>query len=100
MRRTGPTIAIALAATIGATLAVAWAAGDEERSPGGAPPQRNTEERPFGGPPPSNREIRVKKAGKKCATAAGECYLSKARAVGTACTCPEGDDKGAQGKVE
>ena len=58
-----------------------------------------TEERPFGGPPPGNREIRLKKAGKKCATAVNACDLSKARAVGTLCKCPEGDDKGVQGKV-
>ena len=41
-----------------------------------------------------------KKAGKKCTTAAGICDLTKARPVGTACTCPEGDNNGAQGKVQ
>jgi len=99
MKSLAPIAAIAALAVFSYSTA-SLAADDRERPFGGPSPQRNTEERPFGGPPPSNREIRVKKAGKKCATAAGECYLSKARAVGTACTCPEGDDKGAQGKVE
>ena len=92
--------AMAAAAAIVVSVACAWAADDKDRPFGGPSPQRNTEERPFGGPPPGNREIRFKKAGKKCVTAAGVCDLSKARAVGALCTCPEGDDKGAEGKVE
>ncbi len=95
MRPTGPTIAIALAATIGATLAAAGAADDKERSPGGAPPQRNTEERPFGGPPP-DRKLKFRKVGKTCRTAAGTCELAKATSVGTVCSCANG----AEGKVE
>ncbi len=97
MRRIRPIAALAAATAIGICAGCVWAADDKDGEP---PPQRNTEERPFGGPPPGNREIRFKKAGKKCATAAGVCDLSKARPVGTACTCPEGDYKGAQGKVE
>jgi hypothetical protein len=100
MRRIRPIAALAAAAAICISAACVWAADDKERPFGGPSPQRNTEERPFGGPPPGNRDILFKKAGKKCATAAGVCDLSKARAVGTLCTCPEGDDKGAEGKVE
>jgi hypothetical protein len=88
------------AALVGVTAACVWAADDKDRPFGGPPPQRSTEERPFGGPPPSDRVIKFKKAGKKCTTAAGNCDLAKARPVGTACTCPEGDVSGAQGKVE
>jgi hypothetical protein len=81
------------------SVACVWAADDKDRPFGGPPPQRNTEERPFGGPPPGNREIKFGKSGKKCATATLVCDLTKARRVGTACTCPEGDAKGAEGKV-
>jgi hypothetical protein len=100
MRRIRPIAVLAAAAAIGIFASCVWAADDKDRPFGGPSPQRNTEERPFGGPPPGNRDIRFKKAGKKCATAAGVCDLTKARAVGTLCTCPEGDDKGAPGKVE
>jgi hypothetical protein len=95
MGRTGPTIALSLAAAFGATLAAAWAADNKERLPGGAPPQRSTEERPFGGPPP-DRKFKFRKAGKTCRTAAGACELDKAAAVGTACSCANG----VEGKVE
>jgi hypothetical protein len=93
---------IAAAAATSSILltAVAWAADDGNRPFGGPPPQRNTEERPFGGPPPSDRKIQFKKRGKKCRTTVGLCELVKGRAVGTACTCPDGDSSGAQGKVE
>jgi hypothetical protein len=99
MKLSAPIVAIAAWAVFSYSTAT-LAADDRERPFGGPLPQRNTEERPFGGPPPGNREIRLKKTGKKCATATGICGLSKPRAVGTICTCPEGDDKGAQGKVE
>ena len=99
MKSSAPVAAIVALAVF--SYSKATFAADAKDQPSGEPsPQRNTEERPFGGPPPGNREIRFKKAGKKCATAAGVCDLSKARAVGTLCTCPEGDDKGAEGKVE
>ena len=99
MKSSVPIAAIAALAIFSYSTAI-LAADDKDRPLGESSPQRNTEERPFGGPPPGNREIRFKKTGKKCATAAGVCDLSKARAVGTLCTCPEGDDKGAQGKIE
>jgi len=99
MKSSAPIAAIAALAIFGYSTAT-LAADDKDRPSREPSPQRNTEERPFGGPPPGNREIRFKKAGKKCATAASVCDLSKARAVGTLCTCPEDDDKGAQGKVE
>ena len=100
MKSSTPIAAIAALAIFGYSTAI-LAADDKDRPSGEPSPQRNTEERPFGGPPPGNREIRFKKAGKKCAAQRpAVCDLSKARAVGTLCTCPEGDDKGAQGKVE
>ena len=95
MKWLGPVAAMAAAVAVGISTAGVWAADDKDRPFGGPPPQRSTEERPFGGPPPSE-----KKNGRKCTTAAGVCDLSKARRVGTVCTCPDGDDKGAQGKVE
>ena len=99
MRWFGPVAGIAVAAAVGLSTACLLAA-DNDRPFGGPPPQRSTEERPFGGPPPNNRDVVFKKAGKKCATATGACDLTKARAIGTACTCPDGDANGAQGKVE
>jgi hypothetical protein len=89
MKSSAPIAAIAALAIFGYSTAT-LAADDKDRPSREPSPQRNTEERPFGGPPPGNREIRFKKAGKKCATAASVCDLSKARAVGTFCTCPEG----------
>jgi hypothetical protein len=100
MRWLGPIAAIAAAGLVAVSAPHVWGAGDKDRPFGGPPPQRNTEERPFGGPPPSDRTMTFKKAGKKCTTAAGICDLTKARPVGTACTCPEGDNNGAQGKVQ
>src|ERR1700674_1600415 len=100
MRWLGPIAAMAAAVAVGVSAVCGWAADEKDRPFGGPSPQRSTEERPFGGPPPSDRVVKFKKAGKKCATAASVCDLSKARPVGTACTCPEGDEKGALGKVE
>jgi hypothetical protein len=99
MKSSVPIAAIAALAVFSYSTAIL--AGDNKDRPlGESLPQRNTEERPFGGPPPGNREIRFKKAGNKCATAVAVCDLSKARAVGSLCRCPEGDDKGVEGKVE
>jgi hypothetical protein len=98
MKSSAPIAALA-ALAIFASIA-ALAADDKDRPSREPSPQRNTEERPFGGPPPGSREIGFKKAGRKCVAAASVCDLSKPRAVGTLCTCPENDDKGAQGKVE
>lgn len=100
MRWSGPIAAMAAAAAVGVSAVCVWAADDKDRPFGGPQPQRSTEERPFGGPPPSDRVLRFKKVGRKCTTAAGVCDLSKARPVGTVCTCPEDDSNGAQGKVE
>ena len=100
MKWLGPVAALAAVVAVGISAACVWAADDKERPFGGPPPQRTTEERPFGGPPPSDRGNPFKKNGRKCTTAAGACELGKARRVGTLCTCPDGDDKGVQGKVE
>jgi len=99
MRWSASVAAMAVSAVLSFSAA-ALAADAKDRPFGGPPPQRSTDERPFGGPPPSDRVIKFKKSGKKCTTAAGACELMKARAVGTVCTCPEGDSNGAQGKVE
>jgi hypothetical protein len=91
----------AMAAVAGVAFSVASLAADKEvGSPGVAPPQRTAEERPFGGPPPNSRSLKPVKTGRKCATAASVCELTVARPVAADCTCPEGDSKGAKGKVE
>src|SRR6476660_2550856 len=100
MKWLGPVAALAAVVAVGISAACVWAADDKERPFGGSSPQRTPEERPFGGPPPSDRGNPFKKNGRRCTTAAGACDLSKARRVGTVCTCPDGDAKGAQGKVE
>lgn len=92
-----PVAAMTASAAVVVFASCAWAADDKDRPFGGPPPQRSTEERPFGGPPPSNRDLKFRKTGKTCKTAAGSCQLEKALAVGTACSCAGAS---AEGKVE